>query len=107
VSGALRLGIVATHPIQYQVPWFRALAARPDVDLRVYFAMNPSAEQQGVGFGLPFEWDIPMREGYDSIVLDNARARPELGSFLGSSTPGVGDVLSRKSRVSCAANRMP
>jgi glycosyltransferase involved in cell wall biosynthesis len=98
VSGALRLGIVATHPIQYQVPWFRALAARADVELRVYFALIPSAAQQGAGFGLPFEWDIPLRDGYASTVLANARARPELGRFFGSSTPHVADLLRRDRR---------
>src|SRR4051812_22982065 len=30
-----RLAIVTTHPVQYQVPWYRALANRPGVDLSV------------------------------------------------------------------------
>ena len=60
----IRLAIVTTHPIQYQVPWFRALAANPSVDLTVFFALLPDARQQGDGFGVSFEWDIPLLEGY-------------------------------------------
>lgn len=92
---ALRLAVVATHPIQYQVPWFRALAARPEVDLKVYFALLPDSAQQGIGFGIPFQWDIPMHEGYQWEALPNARARPVLGSFFGSSTPGILQALRR------------
>jgi glycosyltransferase involved in cell wall biosynthesis len=89
------LAIVCTHPIQYQVPWFRALAARPELELKVYFAMLPDPAQQGSGFGIPFQWDIPMLEGYSWEVLQNARRRPELGSFRGSSSPGIGSILER------------
>lgn len=91
----LRLGVVATHPIQYQVPWFRALAARAEVDLKVYFALLPDSAQQGVGFGVPFQWDIPMLEGYAWQALANTRSKPALGRFLGSSTPGILDDLRR------------
>jgi glycosyltransferase involved in cell wall biosynthesis len=88
-----RLAIFATHPIQYQVPWFQALAARRDVDLKVYYALVPDARQQGIGFGVPFQWDIPLLEGYAWERLDNARDLPDLGRFFGSSTPGVGRRL--------------
>lgn len=90
-----RLAIVATHPIQYQVPWFQGLAARSDLELKVYFALLPDPAQQGVGFGVPFSWDIPMLEGYAWEVLKNRRARPELGRFFGSSTPGIFHALRR------------
>ena len=44
----MRLGIVASHPVQYQVPWYRALTTEPEVDLTVYYALIPTPEQQGV-----------------------------------------------------------
>ena len=91
----IRLGIVATHPVQYHVPWFRGLAARPDLDLKVYFALLPDAAQQGIGFGIPFKWDIPMLEGYSWEALPNVRSHPKLGRFFGSSTPGIYDALRR------------
>lgn len=92
---ALRLAIIATHPIQYHVPWFQGLAARTDLDLRVYFAMLPEPAQQGTGFGKAFSWDIPMLDGYSWSALENARPRPKLGSFFGSSTPDVRSALGR------------
>ena len=91
----VRLGIIATHPIQYHVPWFRGLAARPDLETTVYFALIPDAVQQGVGFGVPFQWDIPMLEGYVSRTLVNTTVGPRLGSFFGTSTPGIREALQR------------
>jgi glycosyltransferase involved in cell wall biosynthesis len=88
-----RIALVATHPIQYQVPWFQALARRPEVDLRVYFGMLPDANQQGIGFGVPFNWDIPLLEGYAWERLPNARAHPRLGRFFGSSTPAIAERM--------------
>lgn len=91
----MRLGIVATHPVQYQVPWYRALAGRPDVDLTVYYALLPTPEQQGVGFGVEFAWDVPLLDGYRWVELPNAARAPSLGRFLGSRTPTIGGVLAR------------
>jgi glycosyltransferase involved in cell wall biosynthesis len=71
------------------VPWFRDLAARPDVDLTVFFGLLPDAVQQGVGFGVAFQWDIPMLDGYTWELLPNRRASPRLGRFAGSSTPAI------------------
>ena len=31
------LAILSTHPIQYHAHWFRALAARPELDLSVFY----------------------------------------------------------------------
>ena len=67
-----RLLIVTSHPIQYQAPLFRALAtssvlegeAEPELDTEVLFLTLPDAAQQGEGFGLSFDWDLPLREGY-------------------------------------------
>jgi glycosyltransferase involved in cell wall biosynthesis len=59
-----RVLAVASHPIQYHAPWFRALAAREDIDFRVLFIEQPDATAQGRGFGLAFEWDVPLRDGY-------------------------------------------
>ncbi|WP_048437960.1 glycosyltransferase family 4 protein [Caenimonas sp. SL110] len=59
-----RVLVIASHPIQYQVPWFRALARRSDIDFSVLFVQIPDAKQQGHGFGVAFEWDIPLLDGY-------------------------------------------
>lgn len=84
-----KLAIIATHPIQYQVPWFQHLAQAPGVELTVYFALLPDAIQQSVGFGNSFNWDIPLLEGYTWKALKNTTRHVELGKFWGLSTPGI------------------
>ncbi|MGH7565427.1 MAG: glycosyltransferase family 4 protein, partial [Gemmatimonadota bacterium] len=91
----MKLGIMATHPVQYQVPWYRALSARPGVDLTVYFALLPTPEQQGVDFGIDFAWDVPLLDGYRWEALRNTARTPSLRGFFSSRTPGVGSVLAR------------
>lgn len=64
-----RLLVFTTHPIQYQAPWFRAIEESGRFELLVAFSYIPTDSEQAVGFGGAFEWDIPLREGYRSIVL--------------------------------------
>ena len=59
-----RVTVLATHPIQYHAPWFRALARRPEIELRVLFEHLPDARAQGRGFEQAFQWDVPLLEGY-------------------------------------------
>ena len=91
----MKLAIVATHPVQYQVPWYRALAEQGGVELTVYFALLPTPEQQGVDFGVDFAWDVPLLEGYRWEALENTARHPSLRGFLASRTPGVGETLAR------------
>lgn len=85
----MRVAVATTHPIQYQVPWLRMLSAREDVDLHVYFAMVPDASEQGREFGVSFEWDTPLLEGYAYSVLENTAPVPSLTSFSGCDTPSI------------------
>src|SRR5579863_5646469 len=68
----MKLGVLATHPVQYHAPMYRALAATPGVDLTVYFAHRPSAAEQGAGFGVPFLWDVDLLSGYRSVFQSDA-----------------------------------
>ena len=87
------IAIVATHPIQYQVPWFQLLSRQPGIRLKVYFAILPDEVQQGAGFEIPFKWDIPMLEGYRWRALPNRCRQPSLQGFFSSSTPSIRSVL--------------
>ncbi len=89
----VRLGVVTTHPIQYQVPWFRLLARHAAVDLKVLFSMIPNEEQQGAEFGNCFQWDIPLLEGYDWELLDNVSKQPSLIEYRGCDTPGIYNII--------------
>lgn len=91
----VRVAVVTTHPIQYQVPWLRMLAQAPDIDLHVFFGMLPNAAEQGGDFGVAFEWDVPLLDGYAYTVLDNRAENPSLIEFSGCDTPGIGAELER------------
>ena len=88
-----KLGILTTHPIQYQVPWFRKLSELPEIDLTVFFCMLPGASQQGEGFGINFKWDIPLLDGYKYEVLDNVSKQPSVAGFWGCDTPEINHIV--------------
>ncbi|MBB3206296.1 glycosyltransferase involved in cell wall biosynthesis [Rhodopirellula rubra] len=71
------------------------MAARDDIDFRVFFAMLPDAAAQGAGFGVEFTWDIPLLEGYPYHVLKNISAQPSVTHFRGCDTPDITDELQR------------
>lgn len=86
----VRLIAVATHPVQYQAPYFRALAAVPEIDLHVFYAVIPTAEEQGVGFERSFEWDVQLLDGYSWSVLEGVQHRRDISSgFSALAVPGI------------------
>lgn len=89
----MKLAFLTTHPIQYQVPVFRHLAAEDGVEFQTLFCTIPTAAQQGAEFGVEFKWDLPLLEGYPYHVLDNVSQSPGLMHFSGCDTPGVADYL--------------
>ena len=100
----MKLAFLTTHPIQYQVPVFRHLAATEGIEFQTLFCTIPSPEQQGAEFGVAFEWDIPLLEGYDYHVLENISKSPGVMSFNGCSTPSVRDYLKQQSFDAVAIN---
>lgn len=87
----MRLGAIASHPIQYQAPLFRSLSQ--SCDLTVFFCHSPTADEQGVGFGNRFEWDIDLKSGYQSRSLKNVSKKPDTHSFFGCDTPEIKSVI--------------
>jgi glycosyltransferase involved in cell wall biosynthesis len=59
----------------------------------VLFAMLPDAASQGAGFGVAFEWDIPLLEGYKYRVLNNVASSQGVTHFKGCDTPEIKSVL--------------
>ena len=72
---------------------FRNLAQRPDLDFEVFFAMLPDSAAQGAGFGVAFDWDIPLLDGYPYRVLKNVSGQPGVTTFRGCDTPGIHEEL--------------
>jgi glycosyltransferase involved in cell wall biosynthesis len=96
MTAPVRITAVLTHPIQYYGAWFRQIHAEvPGIELTVVYAVEPSADQQGVGFGQSFTWDIPPREGYRSIVARPSRPGDAIGtgSFFGVDAPSIGQTV--------------
>jgi glycosyltransferase involved in cell wall biosynthesis len=72
------LAILTTHPIQYQVPIWQALAKNGRVPFEVWyltdFGIKPSLDWQ---FGKTFSWDIDTLSGYPYRFVQTAEgARP-------------------------------
>jgi len=87
-----RVGLLATHPIQYYTPWYRALARL--VDLHVYYShRQSSADHARSEFGVAFEWDVPLLDGYRSSFLHNRARRPDVSQFAGCDTPELAALI--------------
>lgn len=85
-----------THPIQYYSPWFRYLATDvPEIELSVVYVSEPSPRQQGAHFETEFVWDIPLRDGYDSVVVRPARPGDAFGTsrFWGLDVSELGSAI--------------
>jgi glycosyltransferase involved in cell wall biosynthesis len=65
----MKLAVIASHPVQYQAPLLRRLAAWEGLELMVFYAFLPSGKIQGEGFGVDFQWDVPVLEGYPHRVF--------------------------------------
>lgn len=73
----LRLAYLVTHPIPYQAPLLRLVAAEPDIDLTVFFGTDFSARPFTAGeFSSRIEWDTPLLDGYRHEVLPQFMAPP-------------------------------
>src|SRR5260370_24660996 len=88
----MKLGILTSHPIQYQAPWFRALSK--ETDLEVFFAHRPDAAQQGNGSGTAFQWDVDLLSGYKLRFLKNVAKKPGASHFTGCDTPDIAGIIS-------------
>jgi glycosyltransferase involved in cell wall biosynthesis len=65
-----RLGVLATHPIQYQAPLYQELVRRDVVELNVAFLSSAGASPiRDSAFGVPITWDIDLLGGYPSTML--------------------------------------
>jgi glycosyltransferase involved in cell wall biosynthesis len=96
MSRPIRLTVVMTHPVQYLAPWFRHIAAQcPEIDLTVLYATRPTPEQQAVGFGGAFDWDIPLTDGYRYRIVRAPRPSDNFhsGRLRGVDVPEIGRAI--------------
>lgn len=91
-----RIAWLATHPIQYQVPLLRAIANSAQFELRALFFSDFSARQyHDKEFGQAIAWDAPLLEGFDHVVLHEAKDPQEAFSFTRPRVPQLAQWLTR------------
>ncbi|HEY6231978.1 MAG TPA: glycosyltransferase family 4 protein [Pyrinomonadaceae bacterium] len=89
-----RLGILTTHPIQYHSAWFRKLAAHEAIDVEILYCHRvTSREQAAAGFGVEFDWDVSLLDGYPHRFLKNVAKRPGITGFGGLDTPEIKKMI--------------
>lgn len=90
-SGAdrsLRLAVVTTHPIQYQCPIWRNLAARPNLHVKVFFGSDFSVRGYvDPGFSQHLRWTGPLLDGYEHEFLGTGPVGPRTtGPMIGENS---------------------
>lgn len=97
MSGRIHAMFVASHPVQYIAPFFRRLAAHPEVNLHVLYC-SLQGVQQGYDpeFGMRVAWDTPLLDGYRWTVLPNRSPRPGIGRFGGLLNPSIWTTIRRE-----------
>ncbi len=89
-----KLAIITSHPIQYNAPWFRQVAAQPGIDLKVFYLWDFGVKSRvDPGFKHAVTWDIPLLDGYAHEFVPNVSADPGTSHFTG--------LQNRSSRGAC------
>jgi len=85
-----KLAIIATHPIQYFSPWYRCLAARTDISVRVFYLWDFGVNSRlDSGFQQSIQWDIPLLSGYDYEFVPNKSRHAGTHRFWGLWNPSI------------------
>ncbi len=68
-----KIGIFVTHPVQYHVPIWRTLSAKEGIESTVYyFSDHGVTDKIDRDFGLSFQWDGNLLDGYQSEFLSRS-----------------------------------
>jgi len=72
------------------------MASRPELDLHVYYCHKATPREQArAGFGVEFDWDVPLLEGYRYTFLKNVAHSRNDGGFGGFDTPEIKRIVQR------------
>ena len=89
-----RVAFITSHPIQYQVPLFRLLASRQEIDLTVYFCSRWGLDSyRDPGFGQRIAWDVDLLSGYRHRFLSNCGFSDGPDGFAGLINPAIASVM--------------
>lgn len=92
-----RLAIIASHPVQYNAPWFQLLSQRGNLQVHVFYTWSQSEE--GAKFDPDFnrvvEWDVPLLDGYTYQFVKNISKSPGSHHYRGIENPTlIGEIES-------------
>jgi glycosyltransferase involved in cell wall biosynthesis len=89
----MKVGVFATHPVQYHVPLWRELAASPDLDTKVfYFSDQGVSAKIDPGFGRVVTWDVPLLEGYEREFI----SKDPISDVTSSQIPDLAEFLTKE-----------
>lgn len=98
----VRLAWISTHPIQYQAPLLRQIAACSDIELTALFFSDFSTRSfVDPEFNRTIEWDMPLLDGYKFEFLPGTGDQvssikafePRVGGLAGRLTKGNYDAV--------------
>lgn len=79
-----------SHPIQYFSPMLAGLSEVWGDDFEVWYCSDSGLKAHlDEGFGVKYEWDIPLLEGYHSRFFKNFSLKPSVTRFSGLFNPGL------------------
>lgn len=78
----MKVLIFATHPIQYQIPVYQELSKHLDLKV-IYLLKQTKKGQADAGFGVEFEWDVPLLDGYHYEYLSNLSDNSSSSTYNG------------------------
>jgi glycosyltransferase involved in cell wall biosynthesis len=104
-----RLCYLVSHPIQYQAPLLRRIAADADIELTVLFETLATASAYlDEGFGREVQWDVPLTEGYaHRQAMGEADLRRQLAESDALWLHGWDSALKRRALALAAAAGVP
>ena len=90
-----KIAIVTSHPIQYNAPWFRLLAASGRIRPKVFYTWGEAGHgsKYDPDFKREIEWNIPLLEGYDYTFVKNIAKVPGSHHFKGLINPTLNDEI--------------
>ena len=86
-----KLAILSTHPIQYNAPLFRRMAAQEDWNVHVFFSRTLKQVSYDPDFQCEVAWDTPLTEGYVHSHVDATASSgvEELKRAIGTFRPNA------------------
>lgn len=92
-----KLAIITTHPIQYYAPWFKLLAERDKIEVKVFYTWGEEvlSDKFDPGFGKTIQWDIPLLEGYEYVFERNIAKNKGSHHFSGIVCPELIEHISQ------------